>query len=181
MNVFTKIEGSLRIYMWGELMEIMPTSYMIIFSHDKSLFFILDFQTYSNDVWQRALRQINLMPVLGSMKTWMFGKSTPIGQRLLLFSERRQNVQKGGVKHLEGTVLVLFDTFFLRLPERSDAVCIGKEVVAKCTFTIVLIAFFNVSCSFELFYFNFRYKKSFFFSLVNILYLRSRICKFLIR
>lgn len=85
------------------------------------------------------------------------------------------------MKHLEGTVLVLFDTFFLRLPERSDAVCIGKEVVAKCTFTIVLIAFFNVSCSFELFYFNFRYKKSFFFSLVNILYLRSRICKFLIR
>ena len=69
MNVFTKIEGNLRIYMWGGLMEIMSTSYMIIFLHDKSLFFILDFQTYSNDVWQRALRQINLMPVLGSMKT----------------------------------------------------------------------------------------------------------------
>ena len=69
MTVFTKIEGNRRIYMWGELMEIMPPSYMIIFLHDKSFFFILDFQTYSNDVWQRALRQTNLMPVLGSMKT----------------------------------------------------------------------------------------------------------------
>ena len=50
----------------------------------------------------------------------MFGKSTPIGQRLHLFSERRQNVQKGGVKHLEGTVLVLFDTFFFSVCQRDQ-------------------------------------------------------------
>ena len=52
MNVFTKIEGNLRIYMWGELMEIMLTSYMIIFLHDKSIFF---FHLRLPDVQQRCL------------------------------------------------------------------------------------------------------------------------------
>lgn len=51
MNVFTKIEGNLRIFMLGESMETMPTSYMIIFLHDKSLFFHLRLP----DVQQRCL------------------------------------------------------------------------------------------------------------------------------
>ena len=144
-------------------MGTMPTSYLII-SYVINAFF---FQLRLPDVQQRCLTK-GFTPdqfdaCLGEfedLNVWQINSNRT--KITFVQWERLKSPERVGVNMRR--VLFLYLIYFLRWPERLDTVCIGEEAVVKCAFTVVLIAIFNVSRSFELFCFIFRYKESFFVS-----------------